>query len=142
MNCSVKYSSTLAVPLPEIAAPKINLDTSTLIDPETLEDSYVYVHCHFKNRWLNMLMRIWKTTFLIDQHSPSRSKLIHIENISYAPSWTLIPDRADYTFLLIFSSLPKSCTQFNLLEEITQPGGFFVKDIVRTESDVYHIEIQ
>jgi hypothetical protein len=142
MNYPVKYSSTLVEPLPEIAAPKIDLDTSTLIDPETLEDSYVYVHCHFKNRWLNMLMRIWKTTFLIDQHSPSRSKLIHIENISYAPSWTLIPDRADYIFLLIFSSLPKSCTQFNLLEEIPQPGGFFVKDIVRNESDVYHIEIQ
>lgn len=142
MAYPVKYSSTLVEPLPEIAAPKIDLDTSILIDPETLEDSFVYVHCHFRNRWRNMLMRIWKTTFLIDQHSSSRAKLIHIENISYAPSWTLIPDQTEYAFLLIFSSLPKSCTHFNLLEEIPQPGGFFVKNIIRNESDVYHIEIQ
>lgn len=142
MICPIKYSSVIPEPLPEIATPKVDMETFTLIDPETLEDSHIYVHCHFQNHWRNMLMRIWKTTFLVDQHSSSRSNLIHIENISYAPSWTLIPDGIEYTFLLIFSALPKSCTQFNLLEEIPQPGGFFVSDIVRNESDVYHIEIQ
>lgn len=88
-----------------------------------------------------MLIRIWKTTFLIDRSSGSRSKLLHAENISMAPTWTQIPDGARYSFLLIFSGLPKSCKQFDLLEEISEPGGFFIRDISRNDTDVYHIDV-
>lgn len=135
-------SSPIIADPPVIAKPQIDLDTLTLIDSETLEDSYVYVHCHFQNRWRDMLIRIWRTTYLIDMSSSSRSKLIHAENITYAPQWTLIPDGMDYTFLLIFSGLPKSCTHFDLVEEIAQPGGFFVSNISRNEQDVYHISVE
>jgi hypothetical protein len=88
-----------------------------------------------------MLIRIWKTTFLVDKTAGAKSQLLHAENISIAPQWMAIPEAASYSFLLIFSALSKSCKQFDLIEEISQPGGFYVKGIQRNESDVYHIDL-
>ena len=122
--------------------PEVGVETLTSIEPTILEDSFVYVHCYFKNQYKDMLIRIWKSTFLIDKGSSARSKLVHAENISLAPVWTQIPDGISYSFLLIFSSLPKSCQQFDLLEDIPQPGGFFVEGISRNEKDVYHIDLK
>ena len=126
---------------PAVSRPEVDIEALTHIDAATLEDSYVYVHCYFHNKWENMLIRIWKTTYLVDNGSGTRSKLIHAENISLAPVWTQIPDKVQYSFLLIFSGLPKSCKQFDLVEEIKEPGGFFVQNISRNETDVYHINI-
>ena len=109
------------------------------IEPATLEDSYVYVHCSFDNSNSDALIRIWKTTFLVDHVSGVKSQLIHAENISIAPLWTIIPDKSVYNFILIFSALPKSCRIFDLIEEIPQPGGFYIKDIPRHALDVYHV---
>src|SRR5690349_14346957 len=120
---------------PAKAKPEVDSDTLTSIDSATLEDSYVYVHGYFQNTYKNMLIRIWKSTFLVDKTSASRSRLIHAENISFAPQWTQIPDGVTYNFLLIFSALPKSCQSFDLLEDIPQPGGFFVENIQRNETD-------
>lgn len=127
-----------------ISNPKKSQQVETLVDTETavLEDSHIYVHCEFPIQSPGMLMRIWKTTFLLDLHSSAKAKLIHAENISYAPQWTLIPDSGTFSFLLIFSSLPKSCTHFDLVEEIPQPGGFHVRNIVRNNKDVYRVIIE
>lgn len=127
--------------LPAIVKPGVNVEVFTRIDALTLEDSFVYVHCYFRNKWENMLIRIWKTTYLVDSLSGTRSKLLHAENISIAPVWTRIPDGQQYSFLLIFSGLPKSCKQFDLVEEIPEPGGFFIQNISRNEKDVYHIDV-
>ena len=124
-----------------LVKPVVGVETLESIDPQLLEDSFVYVHCHFDNPSDDMLIRIWRTTFLIDRASGVRSQLLHAENISYAPQWTIIPRKGDFTFLLIFGGLPKSCAVFDLVEEIAQPEGFFVKDIRRNETDVYHIDI-
>lgn len=121
--------------------PEIEEEVLTSIDPLSLDDSYVYVHCYFDNPGSHSLIRIWKTTFLIDGTSSARSGLVHAENISYAPQWTMIPDGITFSFLLIFAGLPKSCLKFDLLEEIAQPGGFLVKNIPRNETDVYHVAI-
>jgi hypothetical protein len=121
--------------------PAVDVETMASISPESLTDSFVYVHCYFNNIYKDMLIRIWKTTFLVDAGTGSRSGLLHVENISIAPQWTLIPDGRVYRFLLIFSGLPKSCSRFDLLEDIPQAGGFHVKDIARNESDVYHIDL-
>jgi hypothetical protein len=123
------------------AKPSVDMEVLASIHPELMNDSFVYVHCHFMNEWKDMLIRIWRTTFLVDAASSARSQLIHAENISLAPQWTLIPDNQPFTFLLIFSALPKSCKQFDLIEEISQPGGFLVKAIARNETDVYHVDI-
>jgi hypothetical protein len=122
--------------------PAVDVDTLTSIDPRVLEDSHVYVHCYFNNVYKDMLIRIWKTTYLIDKVSGYRSKLVHSENISLAPVWTQIPDGGIYSFLLIFTALPKSCQTFDLLEDIPQAGGFFIGDITRNQTDVYHIDIK
>lgn len=120
----------------------LGIETLASIDPDVLEDSYVYVHCQFPIPAPGMLIRIWKTTVLKDCHSSARSELIHAENISYAPQWTLVPDTGVYSFLLIFSALPKTCTLFDLVEDIPQPGGFLVKNIARNKTDVYRINIE
>jgi hypothetical protein len=134
-------SLTIIKEQPVKAKPSVDMEVLASIHPELMNDSFVYVHCHFMNEWKDMLIRIWQTTFLIDATSSARSKLIHAENISIAPQWTLIPDNQPFTFLLIFSALPKSCKQFDLVEEISQPGGFLVNGIARNETDVYHVDI-
>jgi len=119
----------------------VGVDALASIDPEMLDDSYVYVHCSFPIPSPGFLIRVWKTTFLNDCHSAAKSQLVHAENISYAPQWTLVPEQGTYSFLLIFSALPKSCTLFDLAEEIPQPGGFLVKGISRNKTDVYRITL-
>jgi hypothetical protein len=121
--------------------PEIDGEVLAAIDPSTLEDSFVYVHCYFENQSDDMLIRIWRSTYLIDRASGSRSELVHIENISYAPMWTMIPKKGTFSFLLIFSALPKDCLMFDLLEDIPQAGGFYVQGIKRNELDVYHVDI-
>jgi hypothetical protein len=135
---SVKSAIEVKEPL---VKPKVDVETMASIDPASMEDSFVYVHCHFENTSDDMLIRIWRTTFLIDKDSATRSQLVHAENISFAPQWTLIPRKGDFTFLLIFGGLPKSCLVFDMVEEIAQPGGFHIKAIKRNETDVYHIDI-
>jgi hypothetical protein len=126
---------------PAVTKPAVDVESLTSVEVGTLEDSFVYVHCYFHNIWKNMLIRIWKTTYLVDSISATRSRLLHAENISMAPVWTQIPDGGKYSFLLIFSGLPKSCKQFDLIEEISEPGGFFIQNISRNETDVYHIDV-
>src|SRR5262245_35369040 len=138
---SIEAAGPKVIEPPVKIKPAVDVDVLTSVDASTLEDSFVYVHCYFHNQWKDMLIRIWQNTWLIDQASGSRSKLIHAENITYAPTWTLIPDGQTYTFLLIFSGLPKSCQMFDLLEDIPQAGGFHVKDISRNQTDVYHINL-
>ena len=117
------------------------IETALAEKTDVLEESHVYVHCYFNNTSSNLLIRIWKSTFLIDQNSSHRSKLVHIENISYAPEWMSVPPHSLYQFLLIFEALPKGCEIFDLLEDIPQPGGFFVSSIMRNKKDIYHVYI-
>lgn len=123
--------------------PTPDLDSSLLVafNPNVQNDSYVYVHCYFHNTWTDALIRIWRSSFLIDRSSGARSPLVHVENISIAPMWTLVEDRSTYCFLLIFEGLPKACRQFDFVEEISQPGGFHITNIQRNQLDVYHIEV-
>lgn len=124
-----------------VIKPSIQTDVLTSIDSWTLEDQHVYVHCYFKNDLEEMLIRVWRSTFLIDKVSGLRSELVHAENISFAPQWTIIKGKRVYSFLLIFSGLPKDCKAFDLVEDIPQAGGFFVPNIKRNELDVYHVDI-
>ncbi|HZY82662.1 MAG TPA: hypothetical protein VFE50_24220 [Cyclobacteriaceae bacterium] len=122
---------------------KTEQQTEVLTETQTdvLEESHVYVHCYFNNSHKDMLIRVWRSTFLVDNGSGSRSQLVHAENISYAPEWTLIPDKKLFRFLLIFEALPKGCVSFDLIEDIPQAGGFHVTGIARNKTDVYHVDI-
>jgi hypothetical protein len=139
---NVKPKSGFILEPPVRIKPVIDMQVLAAIEAEVLEDSYVYVHCYLDNDAKDLLIRIWKTTFLVDQNSGCRSKLVHAENVSFAPMWTMVPDGVTYNFLLIFSSLPKSCNQFDLLEEVPTSGGFHIRDIQRNLKDIYHINIR
>jgi len=123
----------------KLSADRPEVSTETEID--VLQESHVYVHCYFNNTARDMLIRIWKTTYLVDSGSGARSKLVHAENISFAPEWTMVPDKKEFRFLLIFDALPRACTSFDLIEDIPQAGGFQVEGILRNKSDVYHVNI-
>jgi hypothetical protein len=127
---------------PEKINPDVDNSVLAAINPAVLNDSYVYVHCCFDNSVEDALIRIWKTTFLIDHVSGTKSELVHAENISFAPLWTIIPDNKIHNFMLIFSSLPKGCKIFDLVEEIPQPGGFHIRNIQRNGKDVYHVTMK
>ncbi len=121
--------------------PSVDLEILTDILAGTMEDGHIYVHCHCKNTGDDLLVRIWRTTYLIDSTSGTKNQLIHAENITMAPQWTMVPHHATHNFLLIFGSLHSCCKSFDLVEEIPQPGGFEVRGIKRNNSDVYHIHL-
>ena len=85
------------------------------------------------------LMRIWKSTFLQPNNTQKVSKMIMNHNISTFPKWTKINTNKMNTFTLIFESLPKECTSFDLIEDALEDGGFHYKNIKRNFKDVYQI---
>lgn len=106
------------------------------------EEKQVIVHCCFPaSPFFGNLIRIWKSTFLIDNNSSHKSELLHSENITIYPYWTEVPPMKDFWFTLVFSGLPDDCTQFDLEEVIPESGGFFVKSIKRNSSDIYLVKI-
>ncbi|MFT4523786.1 MAG: hypothetical protein ACI8ZN_002742 [Bacteroidia bacterium] len=105
------------------------------------EEAQVIVHCSFTSKSELMGIRIWESTVLVDKESNHRATLMHIENISMQPDWTWVLPNKTYRFALIFSALPKSCSHFDLFEDIPQPGGFLVPNIERNRTDVYRVKL-
>ncbi len=110
-------------------------ETEELVEVQTLqsEERQTIVHCTCGEDYA---YRVWPSTFLIEQGTGKRAKLITAFNISFAPQWTLNDGKG---FTLIFEGLSKGCTVFDLKEIIPQEGGFEVKGIRRNNSDVYHV---
>ena len=106
-----------------------------------LESGQIYVHCYYRNGPAESGIRIWKSTYIIDKVSGTKGSLLHAENISYAPDWTWLRPFVNYRFLLIFEGLPSDCSRFDLVEDIGEPNGFFVGDIIRNSTDVYHVQL-
>ncbi len=102
------------------------------------EKGIVIVHCNFIGEGA---IRIWRSTYLVDRLNNCKSKLLHVENISMAPQWTLVDPAKGINFTLYFEGLKKSCRVFDLQEIIPQPGGFFIPSIVRNQEDVYRVGI-
>lgn len=85
------------------------------------------------------LLRIWKSTFLKPNNTDKVSKMILNHNISTFPKWTKINTNKMNSFTLIFESLPKECTSFDLIEDALEDGSFHFKNIKRNINDVYQI---
>ncbi|MFT5763730.1 MAG: hypothetical protein ACI8X3_001156 [Saprospiraceae bacterium] len=125
-----------------ITRPKIEIDPELLkkLQECAQEKGQVIVHCiSGGSLFYDSYIRIWKTTFLFDQHGDHVSDLVHFENITLSPKWMLIPAGTIAHFSLIFTGLPKSCSVFDLEEVIPQPGNFSAKDIKRNNADVYYV---
>lgn len=128
--------------MPVITKPKISPELLAAVKTSEETEKQVIVHCCFPATPLaDMLIRIWSSTYLIDENSGHKSGLIHYENISLFPYWTLVPPMRDYWFTLVFSGLPKECTRFKLEELIPQEGGFLVSNIPRNASDIYRVHL-
>lgn len=125
--------------------PKVKISESlkALIKERTEEMGQVVLHISMKSiSSQDFLIRIWPTSYLYDQGSDHASDLIHIENITYYPTWYLCPSGKPVNFTLVFSGLPKKCTTFDFVEHCTNQGGAFeVRNIARNNSDVYYLEV-
>lgn len=123
--------------------PKIKVDKQVLEDAKTQTDleKQVIVHCHLKADFQDISIRIWNSTYLRDQESSHKSKLLNAFNISLYPTWKHIYGINKANFTLVFSALPKDCNAFDLFEDIPQGGGFYTGLIPRNKSDVYTVEI-
>ncbi|MCE3280567.1 MAG: hypothetical protein K0S44_2758 [Bacteroidetes bacterium] len=108
----------------------------TAIETMLAEESQVVVHCICS---MEAAYRIWPTTFLIENDTGKRAKLLTAFNISFYPYWTF--KNRGQKFTLIFEGLSRNCVLFDLKEEIPQEGGFHVKSILRNSTDVYTVDI-
>lgn len=105
------------------------------------EEKQVIVHCKIEAIDGFNAARIWPTTYLIDVRSNHRSTLLHVDGVTMYPVWTEIPSGKTLYFTLIFSGLPASSLMFDFMEDIPEPGGFFVSNIKRNPKDIYSIEL-
>ena len=115
--------------------PKIKKELKTSVE----EEAQVIVHCSVAPAYMQRL-RIWTNTYLDPNNKGRKSPLTHAENIAFYPNWTHC-DRNEHNFTLFFKALPKTCTSFDLIEDIPEPGGFEVFNIKRNSTDVYHVNI-
>lgn len=128
--------------MPTITKPDIVQEVLQSLQTKIEEEKQVIVHCCFPATFFaGSLIRIWNSTYLIDDRLAHRSTLIDHENISVFPYWTEVPPFRDFWFTLVFSGLPKECTTFDLQEIIPEEGGFHVKNIKRNGSDVYRVKL-
>lgn len=101
--------------------------------PES-EARQTIVHCSCPEVYA---YRVWPSTFLIEHGTGRKVQLLTAYNISLAPQWTLNDGKG---FTLIFGGLSKGCSSFDLREVIPQEGGFEALNIIRNETDVYHLK--
>jgi len=126
----------------QVVTPAVKLDEGLKEELLALiqEEAMVVVHCSYKAD-IEIGIRIWSSTVLIDQQSGDRSRMLHAFNVTVAPMWMLVEAGTTARFTLIFSSLPKTCEFFTLYEDIPEPNGFEIKNIRRNKSDVYHVKL-
>jgi len=127
-----------------ITQPKVEIDQDILrkFQEQIQEAGQVVIHCVSTDSlgW-GMHIRIWPTTFLLDQGSSHRSEMVHVENIVLAPNWQYLAPAEKLHYSLIFSGLPKSCTTFDLIEFGEGKNCFSALDIARNKSDVYYVRL-
>ena len=109
-------------------------------DYEVEEEKQIIVHCRYGVPGdEDSLIRIWKTTYLIDRESEFKTDLLFAYNISFYPVWDLLPANSTRKFTLIFGGLPKSCKVFDLIEVTNGWGAFEFRGIIRNKEDIYNI---
>jgi hypothetical protein len=120
--------------------PLIKIDEEILTYLQTEEQRTTIVHCRIHSPFPT-LARIWNTTYLLEDNG-IRSSLIKAFNISMAPNWTWFEsEKGFFHFTLLFEGLSKGCTSFQVVEEISEPGGFYSDRINRNTTDVYETEL-
>ncbi len=128
-----------------IDKPKVSVEADILLEIQNQihEVGQVVLHFLFESGSEDALIRIWQTSYLYDQHSDHVSDLVHAENITYFPIWTICNANNKHYFTLIFSGLPRNCLIFDFKEDCGGKfGAFQLKSILRNKSDVYYLKIE
>lgn len=116
--------------------PDVALDDAVKALVKQQHEKCTILHCSFECP-IDTLMRIWPSTFLV-QNNGGRKKLIKAFKISIMPEWTMcVTNNNRVSFTLVFEGLSKSCTDFYMVEDIPEPGGFYTDAIMRNKTDVY-----
>lgn len=119
---------------------QIDSDLLSKLKEQIHDKGQVVLHILFESAEEGCGIRIWPTSFLFDNHTDHRSKLVHAENISFYPIWTMCASNQKYAFTLVFEGLPKSCISFDFVEYcFGSPGAFEIRDIARNKQDVYFL---
>ena len=109
------------------------------------EESQTIIHCNYiapdkydNGGWVN----INTTTFLINENTGNKLKLIPTENISIAPMRLYFSKAGQkLRFTLIFQGIPKPWERFSLSETALFGDGFVVKNILKNSTGIYEINI-
>ena len=128
--------------IPEIITePKVDIEEKLSVKAREATEVERQVIVHAKVGIGNDVMgvRIWASTFLIPYGGGSKSKLLNTENIALFPQWLTVGYKPYHNFTLIFEGLPRNCTQFDIVEQIPESGGFEARGILRNASDVYEV---
>lgn len=126
---------------PSKLVPKIDEELKYNVQHFVDDEQQVIVHCKYAASTEGDMIRIWKSTFLYARDSTHKSKLINTQKISIYPQWTQLEANKAFYFTLIFAGLPRDCKSFDLIENIPEPGGFFVIGINRNKVDVYNVDV-
>ncbi len=105
------------------------------------EEKQVTVHCKIKLE-AGSGIRIWKSTYLVENESGSKCKLVHNINVPIAPEWKVVDKDGWYHFTLFFEGLSKGCQLFDMREIIPEEGGFEVLNLRRNTTDVYSVTVK
>lgn len=128
----------------EIAIKEHSIDLQPILKNITQyeEEKCTIVHCRYASRSSYNSIRIWLSTYLIEE-SNVRRKLIKAFNIPMMPETILCkPVNGFCHFTLVFEGLSKDCSSFHLLEDIPESGGFYSTTIERNKTDVYNVEVK
>lgn len=77
--------------------------------------------------------------FFIPHKIGKKLNFVLEENISLHPDWNYCK-KGEIVCTLIFRGLSKDCTEFDLVEEIPEPRGYYITNIKRNNLDVYHLK--
>ena len=116
--------------LEKIKKPKIELDPETQFDVER----QVMVRSWYP---FSTGVRIWPNTYLRCNNTNKKAKLLYTDNVGKYPNWTQL--KPNERFLMVFEALPDQCLRFDLIEDIPEPGGFYIRMIPRDKIDVYDV---
>jgi hypothetical protein len=125
----------------------IAIDLKLINNAKTVQkfECQTIIHCNYtapikyeNGGWIN----INSTTFLVNENSRFKIKLVHVENIPIAPNRHFFLKAGEkIKFTLVFQGLPKTWSSFSLLEETLFGGGFHIYNIEKNKTGIYEINI-
>jgi hypothetical protein len=124
--------------IPPLLAPQVRPELAPVDDVRPAEPVVVHIRCDMREE---LIVRIWRSTFLLDRDSSHASALVSWEAITVYPEWTLLRKNVPHVFTLVFDPLPPRVRWFDLAEIIPEPQGWYFPGIARRAPDIYYLDL-